>query len=43
MLGTILGLYLGGLLCFGSAMAVHKIIEYGKMHGIVKTDREKEE
>ena len=42
MLDMILGLTLGAIACFAACMAVHKIIEYGKRHGIVQTERKKD-
>lgn len=40
MLDMILGLTLGAVITMISAMSVHKMIEYGKKHGIVQLDRD---
>lgn len=39
MLDMILGLTLGAIACFAVCLAVHKMIEYGKRHGIVQTEQ----
>ncbi len=43
MQGMLLGLLLGAILCVGVSLAVHKMMEYGKAHGIVKLDRDKKD
>lgn len=42
MIGVLLGLAIGSVLCIVCSVAVHKMIEFGKKNHIVKVDEEDE-